>query len=39
MIHIRDIDRPEYSAAVADQVMAASAAKGPGDLSELLEHK
>ena len=32
----RDIDRPEYSAAVADQVMAASAAKGPGDLSKLL---
>ena len=32
----RDIERPEYSRAVADQVMAASESKGPGDLNALL---
>jgi 2-oxoglutarate ferredoxin oxidoreductase subunit beta len=32
----RDIQRPEYSHAVADQVMAASERKGPGDLEALL---
>ena len=32
----RDVDRPEYASAVADQVVAASARKGPGDLSALL---
>ena len=32
----RDIDRPEYAGAVADQVMRASESKGPGDLSALL---
>ena len=32
----RDIQRPEYSGAVADQVMAASERKGPGDLAGLL---
>jgi 2-oxoglutarate ferredoxin oxidoreductase subunit beta len=32
----RSIDRPEYSAAVADQVLAASEAKGPGSLEDLL---
>ena len=32
----RDIQRPEYAGAVADQVMAASERKGPGDLEALL---
>jgi 2-oxoglutarate ferredoxin oxidoreductase subunit beta len=32
----RDIQRPEYAGAVADQVMAASERKGPGDLAALL---
>ena len=32
----RDVDRHEYSSSVADQVMAASEAQGPGDLSALL---
>jgi 2-oxoglutarate ferredoxin oxidoreductase subunit beta len=32
----RNIERPEYSHAVADQVMAASERKGPGDLDALL---
>ncbi len=33
---LRDIQRPEYSSAVADQVLAASERKGPGDLGALL---
>jgi 2-oxoglutarate/2-oxoacid ferredoxin oxidoreductase subunit beta len=32
----RDVRRPEYAGAVADQVMAASERKGPGDLEALL---
>ena len=32
----RDVDRTEYSQAVSDQVVAASEAKGPGDLRDLL---
>jgi 2-oxoglutarate ferredoxin oxidoreductase subunit beta len=32
----RNIERPEYSHAVADQVMEASERKGPGDLDALL---
>jgi 2-oxoglutarate ferredoxin oxidoreductase subunit beta len=32
----RDVRRPEYAGAVADQVMAASERKGPGDLGALL---
>ena len=32
----RDVQRPEYGHAVADQVMAASERKGPGDLEALL---
>ncbi len=32
----RNVDRPEYSAAVAEQVMTASEQKGPGDLQTLL---
>ena len=32
----RDVDRTEYSQAVSDQVVAASDAKGPGDLRDLL---
>jgi 2-oxoglutarate ferredoxin oxidoreductase subunit beta len=32
----RDVDRPEYSSAVAAQVMQASEKKGPGDLAGLL---
>jgi len=32
----RDVDRPEYAHAVSEQVLAASEAKGPGDLGELL---
>ena len=32
----RDVDRPEYAQAVSDQVVAASEAKGPGDLRDLL---
>ena len=32
----REFERPEYSQAVADQVVAASEAKGPGDLEALL---
>lgn len=32
----RDVQRPEYASSVADQVMAASEAKGPGDLETLL---
>ena len=32
----RDVQRPEYSTAVAEQVMAASDKKGPGDLGALL---
>mgnify|MGYP001811723505 CR=1 FL=1 len=32
----RSVDRPEYAAAVGDQVMAESEAKGPGDLGSLL---
>ena len=33
---LRDVQRPEYAASVADQVMAASQQKGPGDLAALL---
>jgi 2-oxoglutarate ferredoxin oxidoreductase subunit beta len=32
----RAVDRPEYSAALSDQVLAASEKKGPGDLGALL---
>jgi 2-oxoglutarate/2-oxoacid ferredoxin oxidoreductase subunit beta len=32
----RSVERPEYSTAVADQLLAASAKKGPGDLASLL---
>ncbi len=32
----RAVERPEYSSAVANQVMEASARKGPGDLAGLL---
>ncbi len=32
----RSVDRPEYAQAVSDQVVAASDAKGPGDLGSLL---
>jgi len=32
----RDIERPEYAQAVSEQVLAASEAKGPGDLATLL---
>ncbi|MEL6893540.1 MAG: 2-oxoacid:ferredoxin oxidoreductase subunit beta, partial [Actinomycetota bacterium] len=32
----RDVERPEYAQAVGDQVVAASDAKGPGDLGALL---
>lgn len=32
----RDVERAEYAHAVSDQVMAASEAKGPGDLGALL---
>jgi 2-oxoglutarate ferredoxin oxidoreductase subunit beta len=32
----RDVQRQEYASAVADQVMAASERKGPGDLGALL---
>jgi 2-oxoglutarate ferredoxin oxidoreductase subunit beta len=32
----RDVQREEYSSAVADQVMEAAEAKGPGDLAALL---
>jgi 2-oxoglutarate ferredoxin oxidoreductase subunit beta len=32
----RDVERPEYAHAVAEQVMAASTGKGPGDLAKLL---
>ena len=33
----RSVERSEYTSAVADQVMAASEAKGPGDLQALLQ--
>ena len=32
----RQVDRPEFAGSVGDQVMAASAKKGPGDLAALL---
>ena len=32
----RRVERKEYASAVGDQVMAASEAKGPGDLATLL---
>jgi len=32
----RSVDRPEYSAAVSQQLVEASAKKGPGDLAALL---
>ncbi len=32
----RSIERPEYSSAIADQLIEASAKKGPGDLATLL---
>jgi 2-oxoglutarate ferredoxin oxidoreductase subunit beta len=32
----RDVDRPEYAHAVAEQVLAASETKGPGELKNLL---
>ncbi len=32
----RSVERAEYTSAVADQVVAASEAKGPGDLQALL---
>ena len=32
----RDVDRPEYAREVADQVVAASERRGPGDLGALL---
>jgi 2-oxoglutarate ferredoxin oxidoreductase subunit beta len=32
----RDIDRPDYGGAVSQQVIDASAKKGPGDLAALL---
>lgn len=33
---LRAVDVAEYSQSINDQVVAANAAKGPGDLSELL---
>jgi 2-oxoglutarate ferredoxin oxidoreductase subunit beta len=32
----RDVERPEYAQSVADQVVAASERRGPGDLAGLL---
>jgi 2-oxoglutarate ferredoxin oxidoreductase subunit beta len=32
----RDVDRPEYGASMARQIEDATAARGPGDLRELL---